>query len=87
MKTKLYSPDIECDSCIKVLTRAFNNLQGIENFHFNKNEIEVEFDESLITKDNIVSAIQNKGYRVFDDVFNKKSIKQRTKDFIINKSK
>ena len=46
MKTKLYSPDIECDSCIKVLTRAFNNLQGIENFHFNKNEIEVELSIS-----------------------------------------
>ena len=87
MKTKIYSPDIECDSCTKILKNAFEKMQGIQKYEVAKNHIEVEYDESLIQPQNIIEVIKEKGYKASFDIYTKKSIKERAKEFVLNKEK
>lgn len=87
MKKTIYCPDIECDSCVKIITKVFNKLQGIEHFAVGKTDIEITFDESLIQVDSIIAAIKEKGYRASLEPYTRKKIKERTKEFLKDKKK
>ena len=63
MKKRIHSPDIECDSCVKVIDRAFKKLQGIQSFKVKDNYVDVEFDESLIKIESIMEAIKERGLK------------------------
>ena len=82
MKQKIYCPDIECDSCVKVLSKVFSRLQGIESYDVQKTYIGVSFDESLISVANIIQAIKDKGYRASLEPYSRKRIRDRTKEFL-----
>lgn len=87
MKTKIYCPDIECDSCIKILNKRINELQGVESFKINEDNIEIEFDESLIKEDNIIGMIINSGFRASKNPFERKTFKERLRHLKENKPK
>ena len=39
MEKTIYVPDIECESCVKVLTKTFEKLDGIEEFEINQDHL------------------------------------------------
>jgi copper chaperone CopZ len=86
MKTRVYSPDIECDSCVKVLGRALNKTKGIKSFKITTEYIDVEHAASTKKKD-ILTLIRNKGYRAALTPQLRAGIHERTKDFFTNKKK
>ncbi|RJQ22259.1 cation transporter [Candidatus Woesearchaeota archaeon] len=86
MKTKVYCPDIECESCIKVLTKVLEKLPGIEHFEFKHNAVEVTSD-GQVKPSEIVSAIQQKGYRASLDELHKMTLTERFRDFRKNPQK
>jgi copper chaperone CopZ len=87
MKKTLYSMDIECDSCVKVIERVMGRLPGINSYVIKKNSLLIDYDESLIKVEAIVKSITEKGYRVFDQPITRKRIRTRLKDFVKDKSK
>jgi len=87
MQKKIYCPDIECESCVKIITKAFERLQGIEKFEVGKTAIDVTFNESLIKEENIIATIKEKGYRASLDPYTRKQIRERTKEFLTDKKK
>ncbi len=87
MKTTIYIPDITCESCVKILNKAFAGLQGISAFTVKKDSVELEYEESLIRINSILQVIKEKGYRASLQPFPRKSFKERTRDFLANKQK
>ncbi len=87
MKTKIYCPDIECGSCIKVLNRVLKKLQGIQKYTISKTYLDIEYDESLIQPKHIIQAIKDKGYRAATEPFTRKLLKERAREFVQNKTK
>lgn len=87
MKTTIYCPDIECDSCSRVLEKAFKQLEGIKSFNILKDRMEIDFNEEEIRSDEIIQKIKEKGYRASTEKIVKSTVKQRTKEFMNNKAK
>ncbi|MBR9692641.1 hypothetical protein GOV07_01785 [Candidatus Woesearchaeota archaeon] len=86
MKTKLYSSDIECDSCVKVLGRVLDKHKGITSFSFKGDCVEVEHDKTVkATK--LVALFKSKGYRASLNPELRPSIRERTKEFLSDKKK
>jgi len=67
MKIKLYSKDIECESCSIVINKLFKTKEGIISHETKPEELIVEFDENKITKETIIDSIKQKGYNVSED--------------------
>ncbi len=87
MKAKIFVPDIECDSCVKVLTKRLNNAQGVEYFTIHDDSVDVMYDESLIRPQNLVETIKTAGYRASLHPFERKTFKERLRDFKENRQK
>lgn len=87
MKAKIYVPDIECDSCVKIITKTLNKKENINKFSVTKTDVEVDFNENKITLDEIKKIINQKGYRTFDELYRRKTIRERLKEFKKNKKK
>ncbi|MDO8480756.1 MAG: heavy-metal-associated domain-containing protein [Nanoarchaeota archaeon] len=87
MKSTIYVPDIECDSCVKVIDRKLKELQGIEGIEFKPDAIEVAFNEALLKPENIVTMIKNSGFRASTEPFDRKTITERFRDFRENRHK
>lgn len=87
MKQRIYCPDIECDSCVKILSRLFKRLQGIESCEIKKTYLDVTFDDSLITVESIIQSIKDKGYRASLEPYTRKRIRDRTKEFLKDRKK
>ncbi len=87
MKKKFYVPDIECDSCVKLIEKKFGHLQGIEQTNFSEDSVIVKYDESLLTSNNIIATIKNLGYRVSLQPFERKNLKERYRHWKDNKQK
>jgi len=89
MKKTIYSPDITCGSCAKVLTKLFEQTHGIQSFSIfvSSSTVEVEYDPSKLSEDQLLQLIHNKGYRASFSVFGRKTFTDRWKDFIQNKEK
>jgi copper chaperone CopZ len=67
MKIKLYSTDIECESCSIVIDKLFKTMDGVISHETKPGELIIEFDENKITKESIVNAITQKGYKVSEE--------------------
>ena len=76
MRTKLYIPDIECDSCIKILSRLFKKEEKIINFTFEKDSTTIEHQETL-TAQEIIKQIETKGFRASLEEFERMNFKER----------
>src|SRR3989338_4014905 len=87
MKIEIYVPDIECESCVKLIKKKFTLLQGLESVVYNNDSIIVDYDEALIKPDSIISVIQNLGFRASLEPFERKNLKERIKNFSENKEK
>ena len=87
MNIKLYCPDIECESCVKVLTKTFEKLDGIEKFEINQDHLIINFNENKINKEKIISIINEKGFRADTEQFIRKTFSERFRDFTQNKNK
>jgi len=87
VKTTIYCPDIECDSCVKVLKKTFDGMQGINNLNIKKEHLDVEYEEAMIKPESIVQMIKEKGYRAALQPFTRKTFKERSRDFFANKHK
>jgi copper chaperone CopZ len=87
MKTKIYIPDIECESCIKVLEKRFAKLSGIQNTHFTTDSVDISYDENKIQIPQILKAIKDAGYRAAEHPFERKTLRERGREFREKKAK
>ncbi|MFH1770779.1 MAG: heavy metal-associated domain-containing protein [archaeon] len=78
---RVYVPDIECDSCVKLITKKLSK-NNVKNF-------EVK-EDSVIINDNInpktvVNMINEMGYRASTEPFERKTFKERVRHFKENR--
>lgn len=87
MHVKVYCPDIECDSCARLLKRSFEKAEGIVKFEINKESIDFEYNRGESSVEMILKIIRSKGFRASLEPFIRKNFKERLRDFRENKSK
>jgi len=87
MKTTIYVPDIECESCVKIISKSLNNKEGIQLHQVHQESLDVEYDESKIGAQDIIRIIQDRGFRASEQPFERKTFKERMRDFNENKKK
>jgi len=87
MNTTLYCPDIECDSCAKVISKTLSKTDGVSSHSVKGNTIAITHDESKISVENLISLIRHKGYRSSIESFTRKTFMERWRDFLENKQK
>ena len=66
MIKKLYSvPDMHCANCSMRLESIEDDLPGIRevNVSYHKQQMTVEFDETQVSEEQILSAVKKKGYQ------------------------
>jgi len=76
---KIYIPDIECDSCVKLISRALGN----ERISFKVNKDSIEVDEQ--NKDKAISTIKQLNFRTSLFPVDRLTFKQRWKHYKENK--
>jgi copper chaperone CopZ len=84
MRTTLFSPDIECDSCVKLINKAFSKHGGISAHKVHGDTIEVEHDEKTTPAD-IIKAVRAKGFRASLDPYLRMPMTDRIADFFKNR--
>lgn len=64
MKTILKIQGMHCASCVAVLTRALNKVEGVKNasVNYSTEKAMVEYDGSKIKEADLIGAVKNKGY-------------------------
>lgn len=83
----IYCPDIECDSCVKVISKTLDNLEGISKYRIARDSIVIEYVDHLIKPETFLNAIRSKGYRASFSPVLKKTIGERVTEFITDKKK
>lgn len=86
MQKKIYCPDIECESCVKVLTRALKNI-GASGLNFEKDSVLVDFDSEKVAEKDLLAVIAQKGYRAAFEPFERKTFGERFREFWENRQK
>ncbi len=86
-KTKLYIPDIECISCSKLINKKFTNLKGVDEYELHQDSMNVKYDADTISEKELISTIESLGFRASTNPFERKSFKERWKDFRENSHK
>jgi len=58
-------PDMHCTNCSMKLESIEDELAGIKeiNASYHKQQMTVEFDETIISEDQIIAAAKKKGYQ------------------------
>jgi copper chaperone CopZ len=87
MKEKIFIPDIECDSCTKLLNRKFKNIEGVEEFTIENDGIEVQYDREAVSSDKLIKNIQSLGFRASLNPFERKNFRERMRDMRENRGK
>ena len=78
--TNVYVPDIECDSCVKLISKKLVR-EGIKDFSVSGDAVTVQ--EAQTTK--TIKLINDLGYRASTEPFERKTFKERIKHFKENK--
>src|SRR3989338_3680313 len=81
MKTKVYVPDMECQSCVKVLEKRFSKLPGIIETTFSPDAVDISYDEKKVTLHQIQQTIKDAGYRASEHPLEKKTFRERARAF------
>ncbi len=57
-----------CNHCVKSVKNSISSLSGVNNINvsLSENKVTLEYDKYTLTKEKIISAITNEGYRVLD---------------------
>jgi len=87
MKKKLYIPDIECDSCVSVIEKVLKNVTGITSYRIVYTTLHLDYDDKVVKPNEIIKAIKQKGYLVYETPQIRKKFTDRVKDFKNNKAK
>lgn len=87
MKIKIYVPDIECDSCVRLISKKLDKDESIDSFKIVDQSVEVNFNESLTNSDNIINIIKKLKYRASLEPFERKSFKERFNHVLENKTR
>ena len=66
MKEKIKISGMSCNHCIKHVEHAIEELP-VKKFKVEMNLLEVEYDETKISRDKIVNAIEDEGYEVINN--------------------
>ncbi|MDO8556413.1 MAG: hypothetical protein Q7R96_04550 [Nanoarchaeota archaeon] len=82
-QVKIYIPDIECESCTKVLSKRFAAVPGLKSFVFQEDGVLCECENPQI----VVHAVQQAGFRAGLNPFARMSFRERFKDFFTKKDK
>ncbi|MFH1589216.1 MAG: hypothetical protein ABIB43_01475 [archaeon] len=81
MSNRIYVPDIECDSCVKLITKKLSK-NNVQNF-------EVKEDSVIVTDQTnpktVVNMINEMGYRASTEPFERKTLKERIRHYKENK--
>ena len=80
---KVYCPDLECDSCVKIVTKALEKA-GFSNFKLDNEGVILD---TQVDPNHAVKIIQEKGYRAGLTPFERKRMGERWRDFKENKEK
>ncbi len=86
MKKVVYIPDIECDSCSKLISKKLQK-EGINGIKIHADSVEVDFDDSRLSADDVKKDIKSLGFRASFEPFERKSLKERWRDFKENRHK
>ncbi|MCB9359005.1 hypothetical protein H6503_03690 [Candidatus Woesearchaeota archaeon] len=86
MKTTIYVPDIECDSCVRIIKKALDKTEGIDSFAIKQDHIEIMHGEN-IKQDDLVDVIKSKRFRASLEPFDRKTVSERIRDMRENKHK
>lgn len=78
----VYVPDIECESCVKIITKKLNK-EGIDNFEIKNDGV---YFNGEIDLDKVVEVIKSLNYRASLNPFERKNLKERLRHFKENKS-
>jgi copper chaperone CopZ len=64
MKKTFKIPDMTCSNCAMKLESLEDSLDGVKeiNASYHRLEMVIEFDETKLTDDQIISAVKKKGY-------------------------
>jgi len=87
MTAKVYCPDIECESCVRLLKKSFENVKGLGNYSFNKDSIDFQYDQAFISPEDLIKIINERGFRASLTPYPRKTFKERFRDFRENKTK
>ncbi len=87
MEATIYVPDIECESCVKVLSKVFNREEGIKHYNIKDDSVIFNFDESKISQDRIIEMIKRHNFRASNEPFERKNFNERMSHFKEHRSK
>ncbi|RJQ17300.1 cation transporter [Candidatus Woesearchaeota archaeon] len=87
MKTTIYVPDIECESCSKLISRKLKHKEGINQISIKPDSVDIDYDESKIKPEQLVQTIKDAEFRAGLEPFERKTFKERWRDFKENKKK
>lgn len=74
--TRIYCPDIECDSCVKLLTKRLRHEGGVAAFDFSPDAITITHDAKL-DEEELVDIVREAGFRAATTPFERKSLGER----------
>lgn len=65
LKKTFKIPDMTCTNCAMKLESLEDTLEGVKeiNASYHKLEMVIEYDESKLTKEQIIAAVKKKGYQ------------------------
>ncbi|HLC47192.1 MAG TPA: heavy-metal-associated domain-containing protein [Candidatus Nanoarchaeia archaeon] len=87
VKTKIYIPDIECDSCAKLIRKKVANIEGVIRHDIHADSVDMTYDENMIKAEDLVMAIEDLGFRAAVRPFERLSFRERWKSFQENPQK
>lgn len=87
MKATIYVPDIECDSCVKILNKSFKDLEGINSWVVKEDKVIFDYDDSKLSSEKLVKIIKDRDFRASLNPFERKTFRERIRDFKENPKK
>jgi copper chaperone CopZ len=78
---QVYVPDIECDSCEKIISRKLKK-NNVQNFKVTEDSVELSDNTN---ENQVINIIKTLGYRASKQPFERKSFKERIRHFKENK--
>jgi len=71
-KASIQLEGLACPSCMQKIERAVKNLDGVSKetvkVLFNSGKVKLEFDEDMVSAEQVVDAIESMGYEVVDTI-------------------
>ncbi|HLV34291.1 MAG TPA: heavy-metal-associated domain-containing protein [Spirillospora sp.] len=70
-KTILRSSELSCPSCVAKIEKSLKGVDGVEaaKVHFTTGRIEVQYDESRASINDLVEAVRSAGYEAKPSAF------------------